>query len=317
MTSNTPTLPFIMDKRRDERTCRDLNPSQRLRRQGFPEEKPIIQPGDFETYLKLRDVEGITKQWQQFCRGWIEQYLDFVDWKVDENKTLEYFQKLKDASPVTYYRKKALQIRRFLEYMKVDWASTIKLPVEPDYSPKRVTKQDIGNTLSYFTDHLYYKQIKALVLLGTTSGLRAEEMYQLLPENIDLDNRIVYVNHDPSNGQTTKTQKSRVSFFSLEAKEALTDYLDYFGKGSTLKILFCQSHLWRLFKDSPVKIKDFRKYFSQEWDRRGGPTSIKKILMGHSLRGDVDLMHYNCQSEEDLKKIYDKVMNGEVKGLSG
>jgi integrase/recombinase XerD len=44
-----------------------------------------------------------------------------------------------------------------------------------------------------------------------------------------------------------------------------------------------------------------------EWDRRGGPTSIKKILMGHSLKGDVDLMHYNCQSEEDLKRVYDKV----------
>jgi len=31
--------------------------------------------------------------------------------------------------------------------------------------------------------------------------------------------------------------------------------------------------------------------------------------MGHSLRGDVDLMHYNCQSEEDLKKIYNRVMS--------
>ena len=30
--------------------------------------------------------------------------------------------------------------------------------------------------------------------------------------------------------------------------------------------------------------------------------------MGHSLKGGVDLMRYNCQSEEDLKKIYDKVM---------
>jgi hypothetical protein len=59
-----------------------------------------------------------------------------------------------------------------------------------------------------------------------------------------------------------------------------------------------------------IRVKDFRKYFSQEWDRRGGPTNIKKILMGHSMHGDVDLMHYNCQSEEDLKKIYDKVMGG-------
>ena len=30
--------------------------------------------------------------------------------------------------------------------------------------------------------------------------------------------------------------------------------------------------------------------------------------MGHSLKGDVDLMHYNAQSEEDLKRMYDKVM---------
>ena len=34
--------------------------------------------------------------------------------------------------------------------------------------------------------------------------------------------------------------------------------------------------------------------------------------MGHSLKGDVDLMHYNCQLEEDLKKIYDKVMNSDI-----
>ncbi|GAG67637.1 unnamed protein product [marine sediment metagenome] len=34
--------------------------------------------------------------------------------------------------------------------------------------------------------------------------------------------------------------------------------------------------------------------------------------MGHSLKGDVDLMHYNYQSEEDLKQIYDKVMNTDI-----
>jgi integrase/recombinase XerD len=49
--------------------------------------------------------------------------------------------------------------------------------------------------------------------------------------------------------------------------------------------------------------KNLRKYFSQEFNRIGGPTSIKKILMGHSLKGDVDLMYYNAQSEEDLKNI--------------
>lgn len=94
-------------------------------------------------------------------------------------------------------------------------------------------------------------------------------------------------------------------------KQKLTSfrYLTYFKDDRQLKHLFSQSHITRLFSDAPIQVKDLRKYFSQEWDRRGGPTSIKKIIMGHSLKGDVDLMHYNYQSEEDLKRIYDKVMN--------
>jgi integrase len=282
-----------------------LNPSQRLRRRGFLRENPTIQPGDFETYLKLRDVEGITKEWQRDCERWIEQYLDFVDWKVDENKTLAYFQKLKDTSPVTYYRKRALQIRRFLQYLKVDWASKIKLPSEPFYNPKRITKQNILDTLANFENHLFYKQIKALVLLGATSGLRAEELYQLSPTDIDIENRIVYVNHNPSNGQTTKTGRSRVSFFNIEAQAALKDYFNYFNNGCNLKELFSPSHIHKIFNKAPVRVKDLRKFFSQEWERNCGPTGAKKLLMGHS--GDVDLNHYNAQSNEDLKKIYDNV----------
>jgi integrase/recombinase XerD len=72
--------------------------------------------------------------------------------------------------------------------------------------------------------------------------------------------------------------------------------------------LFPQRTIERAFKDSPIRVKDLRKAFSQEWTRRHGDTGVKKILMGHSLKGDVDLMHYNYQSEEDLKAIYDKVM---------
>ncbi len=30
--------------------------------------------------------------------------------------------------------------------------------------------------------------------------------------------------------------------------------------------------------------------------------------MGHNLRNDVYIMNYNAQSEEDLKKIYDRIM---------
>ena len=131
-------------------------------------------------------------------------------------------------------------------------------------------------------------------------------MYQLKPDNIDLENRVVYVNHDPDNGQTTKTKKHRIALFNKEAKHAIEKYLQLFSNSNRIKHLFSKRQCERMFSKTPLQVKDLRKFFSQEWDRRGGPTSIKKLLMGH--RGDVDLKHYNAQSEDDLKRMYDKVV---------
>jgi integrase len=145
-------------------------------------------------------------------------------------------------------------------------------------------------------------------MLGATSGMRAEEIYQLQPQDIDIENKMVKINHNPGNGQTTKTAKSRVSFFTDETAKALMEYFEFYEKDNGLKWLFNFSHVRRLFKDAPTHVKDMRKAFSQTWDKRGGQTSIKKLLMGHSTRSDVDLMHYNGQNTEDLRQIYEKVM---------
>lgn len=92
--------------------------------------------------------------------------------------------------------------------------------------------------------------------------MRGEELYQLTPNDIDLDQRIVHINHNPLNGQTTKTRRSRISFFNADAQKALSEYLEYFNNGDGLEVLFGHSHLFPIFKDSPVKIKDLRKFFS-------------------------------------------------------
>jgi len=288
-----------------------LNPSFKLGKPLLTGENHISK-NDFEKYLARRDIEGLSKQWQYQCKVWLKDYLTCVNWKINEDKTLEYYKQLKENSSVSYYKKQVYQIKKFLDYLKIDWASSIKLPADPEYFPKRVSQDAIQAILSLYEGHQFCKQIKAIILIGCSSGLRAEELYQLTSNDIDLENRVVRVNHSPMNGQTTKTQRSRVSFFNQTAQEALVVYLEYFRNGNGLKTLFCQSHLTRIFRDSPIKIKDFRKYFSQDWDRRGGPTSIKKILMGHSIRSDVDLSHYNYQSEADLKKIYDRVMNNDL-----
>jgi integrase/recombinase XerD len=287
---------------------RDLNPSYKLGKLELIEEKHKINKNQIEKYFSLREIEGISESWYNQSKTYLMKYLKYVSWEIDENRTLKYIKDLKKNNSVTYYRKIVYQIRKFLTYLDCEWANKIKLPAEPVYFPKRINLRKIEEAYSYFDNNPYYIQIKALILLGMSSGARAEELYQLNIEDINLEKRILYINHNPKNGQSTKTKMSRISFFNNEAKYALSKYLTYFHNDVNLKVLFSSSHISRLFRKSPIKVKDFRKYFSQEWDRRGGPTSIKKILMGHSLKGDVDLMHYNAQSEEDLKKIYDKVM---------
>ncbi|MCJ7570986.1 MAG: site-specific integrase [Candidatus Thermoplasmatota archaeon] len=171
-----------------------------------------------------------------------------------------------------------------------------------------MTKENIEATLEYFKNNTYNKQIRAIVLLGASSGLRAEELYQLTLKDIDINSRTVYVRHNPKNNQTTKTKRSRVSFFNVEAQRALESFIKQFNKNKRLKSLFSASHISRLFRKAPIKVKDLRKFFSQEWTRRGGDYAVKEILMGHSTKGNIDLSHYLYLNEEELKKIYDKTI---------
>jgi len=249
-------------------------------------------------------TEGHIKE----VRRALQKYQKYILFKLDNKKSIQYFNKLQRECSVSYYKKQMYQILKYLKHLKCDWVEEIQLPRNPVYTPIRFSSNDIKNTISFFQNTTHLLQIRALILLGVTSGLRAEELYQLNPEDINLQKRIVRVNHNPENGQTTKTQHSRVSFFTPKTQSVLQKYLLYYNNECTYSRLFPQTTLTRLFSTAPIRVKHLRKYFSQEWDRQGGPTSIKKLLMGHSLKGDVDLMHYNFQSEEDLKRIYDNVM---------
>jgi integrase/recombinase XerD len=282
-----------------------------LRRTGsqdiFLREKDVSKKA-LLNYLDIREINGISNGWLSDIHTILNSYLNYVNWMVDERKTLDYFKYIQKKYSITSFRKIVYQIRKFLFYLKFDWANDIRPPAELEHTPKRVGLEDIQNTLKYFENADVVLQLNALILIGATSGLRSTELYQLNREDIDINNRIIYVNHNPDNGQTTKNKKSRISFFTEEARKALINYYSL-GEFDVTKRIFVKRQCQNRFQSAPIKIKHLRKFFSQEWDRRGGPTSIKKILMGHSLKSDVDLMHYNYQSEEDLKKIYDKVMS--------
>jgi integrase/recombinase XerD len=273
-----------------------------------------IDNNTLSEYLEIIKLKGLTNRHTNEVMRYISGYLQYTKYRIDKTKSLHYFAYLKDNYSISTYRKETYQILKFLRYLKVDWTDEIKLPPDPIYTPKYISKDMIESSINYFRNHEYNLRFKALIHLGIDSGLRAEELYQLTPEDIDIENQVVRINHNPNNGQSTKTKQSRVSFFTDITKQILSEYLNFLDSNNNLSKLFPQRWTERKFSDAPIRVKHLRKYFSQEWDRRGGPTSIKKILMGHSLKGDVDLMHYNYQSEEDLKQIYDKVM-GKGSGL--
>jgi len=259
-------------------------------------------------YLDTVELQGVTYGHIKEVKRFLTNYLMYLEYSIDKRKSLQYFKQIKDNNSISYYRKQLYQILKFLTYLKIDWSKEIKPPADPIYYPKRITKEFIHETFKQLRGHSRFLQLKTMILLGISSGMRPQEIYQLNTDDIDLQNRIIHINHNPKNGQTTKTKRCRVTFFTEQVHQALSEYLTHFENDKSLNTLFAQTTIKRAFQKVPLRVKDLRKYFSQEWDRRGGPTSIKKILMGHSLRNDVDLMHYNAQSEEDLKQIYDKVM---------
>ena len=223
----------------------------------------LLRENQVEEYIQIVKLRGLSDKHIYESKRFLNHYLNYVDYKIDKSKSIEYFGVLKNKLSVSSYRKQVYQILKFLKHLKINWNDEIKLPSEPFYCPKRVSKNDIDNTLKYFKNNNGFLRIKALVLLGADSGMRAEELYQLNMKDINLNDRIVCINHNPNNNQTTKTKKSRVSFFTFEAQHALIEYFDYF-EDSNYKVLFPQGRIERIFRNAPIRIKDLRKFFSQE-----------------------------------------------------
>jgi len=258
-------------------------------------------------YFSIREINGTSIKWIEKIKHWLYEYLDYIDFKISEKTTFDYLKMIKEKHSINFYRKKAYQIRKFLDYIGCSWCMNIKPPQESHGLPKRMTDEDISQALEFFHDHEYVKQFSALIKLGADSGMRAEELFQLREEDIDLDNRLVSIHHKPELGLTTKTGRSRVSFFTEETRVTIKDYLTYYNDCSNLKILFSQRHCHRYFRNAPLHVKDLRKYFSQRWDRNNGNYHAKEMILGHSMNR-VDFNHYSILDIDELKNIYDKVM---------
>jgi len=257
----------------------------------------------------------------------LKDFAKAVNWEFDFDGLTEFLdEKRKTKSPRTY-RKYVLFIRWLLKELGVEYWNKLQLPKVP--KPRKIiiqkdmVKQLIINLWNLRVNQVSKFRAITAFMLGATSGLRTEEITRLDPEDIDLENRVVYVRFGKS-----KDVEERITFFNHETQAIMRYYFEiYDGR----KELFNHRTLKYLYEEFPeafkvngldLRLKHMRKFFVQEWERRGGTLAIKRMLAGGSeednaqdpkrlLTGhnsvEIELESYNFQEVEDLKRIYDAV----------
>ncbi len=249
-------------------------------------------------------IAGKTSDYIQSVKHRLEEFAEFCSYRCNLNDINIYINECRKIYSPESVRKRVIDVRRLMKKLNAPFADSIKIPKLPKRRKAVIKIRDIRNLIKE-VEKLDYESIrlrtKAAILLAATSGLRSEEMYELTLDDIDIDDRIINIR-----AEVAKDYEERITFFSKEAQEALIEYLENY-KLKTDR-LFAESNIRRAFEklNTNLRMKHMRKFFSQQSDRLGMPTSVKKLLMGHSLGGDVDLNHYDFQDEEELKKIYDR-----------
>ncbi len=245
----------------------------------------------------------------------MKDFVRAVNYECDFNDVVSFLETKKSLSH-SFYRKYVLYIRKLLKEAGADFVDKIQLPKMPKRKKEVIKREDVRRLINRikalnFTTHkqkLMQQRVIAGLIIMATSGLRAEELYNLTLDEIDIENRTIYLRFGKTaKDKTIKDYEERVTFFSEEAKQELLKLLEIWDDGKPLFNVRSFHSIWEYYlRDEKLKPKHMRKFFSQQSDRLGMPTAVKKILMGHSLRGDVDLSYYDFQDEEELKKIYDK-----------
>ena len=95
------------------------------------------------TAKRLRPLTNVTNKHLNEVRSFLTEYLKYVNYKLDKDKTIKYLTQLKNDYSIAYFLKQFFQIRKFLRYYNIEWVENIKPPQYPIYEPKRVSKQDI------------------------------------------------------------------------------------------------------------------------------------------------------------------------------
>jgi integrase len=163
--------------------------------------------------------------------------------------------------------------------------------------------------IASFYNALTTLRMKALFLMGATTGLRKGELLSLRVDDIDFSTRTVI-----PKVHSGRTKHSWVSFYNEECEHALRQHIAAMRPATKAKgKLFAESCRdfkveWRAAKERsgvPLKFKDLRDYFAESMISLGVQTIYIDAMAGRAP-ASVLAKHYVDLSPQKLKQVYDQ-----------
>jgi integrase/recombinase XerD len=256
---------------------------------------------EVDLQLSERTVYGHVRQ--------IKRFLKSVD-GFSRDDIRGFLRGFKDRSPSTYSNVLKSLRRFFRDFLRrPDLVESFRLP-HREVSIKIIPSR---SDLKQFYKGLKSVRDKALFLLYASSGLRASEVLKLKHEDIDFGERRVLLG-----GNGSRTKRSWISFYNIEAEKFLEKYLVKRNGGSERLFPISRRRLATIFKQASkrsgvsVSPQRLREWFCAEMGRLGVPDRYVDAFCGRVPKS-VLARHYSDYSPEKLKEIYE---NADLKILN-
>ncbi|AHF80971.1 tyrosine-type recombinase/integrase [Thermococcus paralvinellae] len=282
----------------------------------------IITKRHLDILLLELKANNVAEHHLKFVNRVVHKFLDKTTqhgdyWSFTVEDLISHLQNLQKQYSPSMYRKHITYLKKLFRIAGIPLEHNLKSPRYVGVDMTVITVQDVQTLLKVIHRVQFAKReevsgrIANKIMLGllimATSGLRVYELTKLPLLYIDIDRGLIKV---PPN--VAKTGQARVTFITKEVQSLLKQYVERYSPNPDKPVISYFS-LEKPFirkeelANQPIRPKHMRKFFSQEWDRRNGNATVKKLLMGHSIRGDINALHYSHHTTESLQSVYDKV----------
>lgn len=248
----------------------------------------------------------------------VTHYFEMFD-IINRENILKYKEKISGLATTTINCKLS-SLKSFNEYLLSQNLVKSIFVLKQDFikrqsvgNPTNITEKQVAKFLKRVNekDHIYKSRNIAIIYLIANTGIRREEVTNLLLKNLDLEKGKMIV--------IGKGNKERIVYLNADAIMVLKDWLkdrSKFKHAATSSYIFVSERAEKLHKDSindifnfyctpkcKIKPHGLRHNYGSTWAEKGKSLSILQNQLGHSSLAVTSI--YTIPREDSIKKIVD------------